>query len=48
VAVRKINRQLESVLKARPMTIGFISSAFVSLQSVPRLMVDAFLLFRVA
>lgn len=30
------------------MTIGFISSAFISLQSVPRLMVGAFSLFRVA
>jgi hypothetical protein len=48
VAVGKINHQLESVLKVRLMTIGFISSAFISLQSVPRLMVGAFLLFRVA
>jgi hypothetical protein len=40
--------QLESTLKAPPMTIGFISSAFVSLQRVPRLVVGAFLLFRAA
>ena len=30
------------------MTIGFISSAFISLQRVPRLVVEAFLLFRAA
>jgi hypothetical protein len=44
-------RQLEStprILKALLMTTEVISIAFVSLQSIPRLMVDAFLLFRVA
>ncbi len=30
------------------MTIGFISSAFISLQRIPRLVVKAFLLFRAA
>ncbi len=43
-----VNRQLESALKAPPMTIGIISSAFVSLQCVPRLVMGAFLLRRAA
>lgn len=43
-----VNRQLGSALKAPPMTIGIISSAFVSLQRVPCLVMGAFLLSRAA
>jgi len=48
VAVRKVNHQRGSILKAQPMTILIISSAFVSLQSIPRLVVDVVLLVRAA
>ena len=44
MAVRTVNRQPVSILKAPPITIGFISSAFVSLKCVPRLVMGAFLL----
>ena len=43
-----VNRQLGPALKAPPMTIGIISSAFVSLQRVPCLVMRAFLLGRAA
>ena len=46
VTTRLVNRQLGSALKAPPMTIGIISSAFVSLQRVPCLVMRAFLLRR--
>lgn len=43
-----VNRQLGSALKAPPMTIGIISSAFVSLKRVPCLVMRAFMLSRAA
>lgn len=43
-----VNRQLGPTLKAPPMTIGIISSAFVSLKGVPCLVMRAFLLGRAA
>lgn len=48
VTASMVNRQRESDRKAPPMTIGVLSSAFVSLQRIPRLVVDAFLLSRAA
>jgi hypothetical protein len=38
----------ESILKAQLITIGISSSVFVTLQCIPRLMVDTILLFRIA
>ena len=43
-----VAHQPESILKALPMTIGFISIAFVSLQRIPCVVVEAFLLIRAA
>lgn len=43
-----INCQRETDRKAPPMTIGAVSSAFVSLQRIPRLVVNATLLLRAA
>ncbi|MHB9098344.1 MAG: hypothetical protein ACYC5X_11060 [Syntrophales bacterium] len=48
MAVRIVVHQPESILKALPMTIGVISIAFVSLQGIPCVVVEAFLLFRAA
>lgn len=48
VTAGMVNRQRETDRKAPPMTIGAVSSAFVSLQRIPRLVVNASLLLRAA
>ena len=48
VTAGMVNCQRETDRKAPPMTIGVVSSAFVSLQRIPCLVVEAFLLFRAA
>ena len=48
VTAGMVNRQREADRKAPPMTSAAVSSAFVSLQRIPRLVVNASLLLRAA